>query len=73
MRTKRFRPRQMDAYLEASRLIGSMLGERLFQKVRSRTISLPQLMSYLRIKVEDKAFAKFYWQLIRELEFDQSL
>ncbi|MBX3022522.1 MAG: ChaN family lipoprotein [Bdellovibrionales bacterium] len=73
LRRAGFKPRQMDAYLEASRIIGSMLGERLFQKVRSRTISLPQLMSYLRIKVEDKKFAKFYWQLIRELEHDQTL
>jgi hypothetical protein len=73
LRRARYKPRQAAAYLEASRMIGSMLGERLFQKVRSRTISLPRLMSYLRIKVEDKDFAKFYWQLIRELEHDQSL
>lgn len=73
LRRPRFKPRQTDAYLEAARIIGSMLGERLFQKVRSRTISLPRLMSCLRIKVEDKDFAKFYWQLIRELEHDQSL
>lgn len=73
LRKTRFRPRQMEAYIEASRLIGSMLGERLFQRVRSRTISLPQLMSYLKIKVEDKEFGAFYWQLIRDLESDQSL
>jgi hypothetical protein len=73
LRKTHFQPRQLEAFVEAARIVGSMLGERLFQKVRSGTIRLPQLMSYLKIKVEDKSFSKFYWQLIRELEHDQSL
>lgn len=73
LRRARYNPREMAAYLEASRIVGSMLGERLFQKVRSRTISLPQLMSYLKVNVEGKTFTDFYWQLIREIEHDQSL
>ncbi len=68
LRARRYKPRELDAYLEASRIVGSMLGERLFQKVRSRTISLRQLMSYLKVNVEDKHFAKFYWDLIRQIE-----
>lgn len=68
LRRRRYKGRQIEAYLEAARMIGSMLGERLFQKVRSQTISLPQLMRYLRIKVEAEDFGHFYWQLIRELE-----
>jgi hypothetical protein len=73
LRRAHFQPRHREAYLESARVIGGMLGERLFQRVRSRTISLPQLMSYLRIELEGRNFAKFYWQVIRELEHDQSL
>lgn len=73
MRRARFKPRDYSAYLEAARIVGSMLGERLFQKVRSRTISLPQLMSYLKVNVENKEFAKFYWELIRQIEHDQAI
>ena len=73
MRRAQYKPREMSAYLDAARILGSMLGERLFQKVRSRTISLRQLMSYLRVNVENRDFTKFYWQLIREIEHDQSL
>ncbi|NJL24685.1 MAG: hypothetical protein HC902_05630 [Calothrix sp. SM1_5_4] len=73
MRRSRFVSRRRDTYLEAARIVGSMLGERLFQKVRSRTISLPRLMSYLKIKVEDEGFQQSYWRIIRELERDQSL
>jgi len=73
LRAKGFKPRDLSAYLEASRIVGSMLGERLFQKVRSRTISLKQLMSYLRVNIEDKDFAKFYWDLIRQIEHDQAI
>ncbi len=73
LRRARFKPRDMAAYFDAARILGSMLGERLFQKVRSRTISLSKLMSYLKVSVEGKDFAKFYWKLIREIEHDQSL
>ncbi|HMN68001.1 MAG TPA: hypothetical protein PKC28_05630, partial [Bdellovibrionales bacterium] len=58
----------MAAYLEAARMVGTMLGERLFQKVRSRTISLPELMSYLKMEVGGADFAEFYWRLIRRVE-----
>jgi hypothetical protein len=73
MRRTSYKPRESSAYLDAARIVGSMLGERLFQKVRSRTISLPKLMSYLRVGVDRKDFSKFYWKLIREIEHDQSL
>jgi len=73
MRKMRFRPRDRAAYLEAARILGSMLGERLFQKVRSKTISLPELMNYLRIEVGDGEFSKFYWKLVKQLESDQAI
>ncbi len=73
MRHARFKARETAAYLDAARIIGGMLGERLFQKVRSRTISLPKLMSYLKVSVEGPGFAKFYWKLVGEIDHDQSL
>lgn len=72
-RRSRYRPREINAYLDAARIVGSMLGERLFQKVRSRTISLSKLMSYLKVSVDDGDFSDFYWNLIREIEHDQAL
>ena len=68
LRVRGYKPGELDAYIEASRILGSMLGERLFQKVRSGTISVGQLMSFLKVDVEDKKFAKFYWDLIRQIE-----
>jgi hypothetical protein len=73
MRRPRYSPRELPAYFEASRIVGSMLGERLFQKVRSRTILPKELMSYLKVNVENERFADFYWRLIRDLEHDQAL
>lgn len=71
MRQTRYRPKQVGAFLDAARILGGMLGERLFQKVRSRTISLSKLMSYLRINMDEKDFAKFYWKLVREIELEE--
>lgn len=73
LRRARYRPKRSTAYLDAARIVGSMMGERLFQKVRSGTISFKVLMSYLRMGVDDPGFSKFFWKLIREIESDQPL
>ncbi len=82
LRRSKFKPREASAYVDAARILGGMLGERLFQKVRSRTISLPKLMSYLSRSVdvtkagdanETMDFAKFYWKLVEEIDDNLSL
>ncbi len=82
IRKLKYRPREVGAYLDAARILGEMLGERLFQKVKSRTISLRELMAYLKVSVDSTSasdmnknlgFAKFYWKLVREIEQDKSL
>lgn len=73
LRQSQFAAREVTAYLDASRIVGHMLGERLFQKVRSRTISLAKLMSYLKVNVDGPGFDQFYWRLVREIEPDQSV
>jgi len=73
LRRAQYKPKNNMAYLDAARIVGSMMGERLFQKVRSRTISLKLLQSYLKMSVDDAGFQKFFWKLIREIESDQPL
>lgn len=68
LRRARSRISNPGAYIEASRLVGNQLGERLFQKVRSKDISWTQLMTYLKVNVEGRDFAKSYWSLIERLE-----
>lgn len=69
-RLRRGRARISDrgAYIEAARLVGNQLGERLFQKVRSKDISWTHLMSYLKVNVEARDFTKSFWELIERLE-----
>lgn len=73
LRKPGFRPKSLTAYIEAAHLTGELLGERLFQKVRSKRISLQQLMGYLKVNVDGPGFAKFYWELIREIERGEKL
>lgn len=68
LRRPRYKVRDPGAYIEASRLAGNLLGERLFQKVRSKDISLQQLMTYLKVNVEGPKFPKVYWDLIKRIE-----
>jgi len=73
MRKRGYRPKDVSAYVEASHLAGELLGERLFQKVRSKRISLQQLMAYLKVNVDGADFGKFYWNLIRDIEHGEQL
>lgn len=67
LRRPQYKAREISAYLDASRIVGGMLGERLYQKVRSGSVPLRQLMSYLKIDVEGAKFKSQYWRIIREL------
>lgn len=67
MRKRSFKPRDTTAYVEAARLAGELLGERLFQKVRSKRIGLPRLLTYLKVNLDGVEFARFYWQLVRQM------
>jgi hypothetical protein len=67
VRARRTRRGGAGVFVEAARVLGTMPGERLFQKVHSGQISLPRLMSYLKMDVEDARFDQFYRRLNREL------
>lgn len=67
LRRKAYRPRESGAYVEAARLAGELLGERLFQKVRSRDIDWTELHSYLKVNVDQSEFKNFYWKLVAKL------
>ena len=76
--TARVRPRRMKsppagAFIEASRVLGSMLGERLFENVRAGVISLPRLMTYLKINPEHPEFGEFYRRITVELSRERKL
>ena len=56
-RPLKFKPRRRSSYLEAARILGGMLGERLYLAMRSRKLSLSELLSLLRLDVEAKPAA----------------
>jgi hypothetical protein len=58
---------RLEDYLQAAHILGAMLGERLFQQVRSKRISRPKLLRWLR-QPHDESFATFYWETVRDLE-----
>ncbi len=66
-RTLKTRPRQKSSYLEASRILGGMLGERLYLAYRSRKLKRELLLKWLRKNPASKAFAVFYDVIIREV------
>ena len=61
-------PRRKASWREAARILGAMMGERLYAALRSRSISLDGVVDLLRMSVDSPSFArKSYPALVRML------
>lgn len=56
-----------DCFVEAARLLGSMMGERIFLLYHSRRWSLDKLKKVMRYSVEEKDFPRKYYRILREV------
>jgi hypothetical protein len=63
-----FRPRRKSSWREAARILGAMMGERLYAAARSRSISLEGIVELLRMGFDSPGFARTrYPELVRLL------
>ncbi len=67
-RTKKILPRHESRFEQASRILGDMMGERLFLAYQSNRVKRSRLMSWLKQPIEQKEFDSFYADLVSELE-----
>ncbi len=56
------------AYQEAARILGGMLGEKLYHAYRKKLLSRSSLMSLLRKPVDADEFREIYWEILEILE-----
>jgi hypothetical protein len=70
MRRKKpaFLPRRKTSYLFASRILGSMMGERLYIALQSNKIKLEHVNEFLKFDIARKDFIHFYLQILWWLE-----
>ena len=66
-RALNFVPRRKSSYFRAARILGTMMGERLYLQYRRRKLPLRWIHSALQIPVESKGFAIAYQQILRRL------
>lgn len=60
--------RQQNIYLDAAHILGSMLGERMYQAWQEQVISVADIASALQVKLTDANFRKFYYQWVRKID-----
>lgn len=63
-----FRPRKAGSYREAARLLGGLLGEKLYTGLRKHMLSLSTLLNLFRKPVDGPDLAKFYFEIIELVE-----
>lgn len=67
-RKLQIRPRRRASYVEAARILGSMMGERLYLAHRSRRIKNKELIQLLKLDVCGRDFARRYEGILRKLD-----
>ncbi len=63
-----FRPRKRVSYREAARLLGGMLGEKLFNAYQKKLVSRFTVKEMLRKPIENENFADVYYEVIEIIE-----
>lgn len=63
-RSLQVKPRRNTSYLEAARILGGMMGERLYLAHRSRKLSKNALVQLLRLDVTDRNFRRNYEDIL---------
>jgi hypothetical protein len=61
-------PRKLSSYREAARLLGGLLGEKLFSAVRSGRISARSLKGFLSKNLDEPQFSDIYFEILEHLE-----
>lgn len=64
LRALNFKPRRRFSYLESARIMGSVIGERFYQRVRRGEISLSEMKDILSKDLEGRQFSIEFWKLI---------
>jgi uncharacterized iron-regulated protein len=62
------RPRKKKAYLEAARILGGMMGEKLYYAYRRKLLSRNSLLSLLKKPLDTEGFANIYWEILEVVE-----
>jgi hypothetical protein len=62
------RPRRKKSYLEAARILGGILGEKLHHAYRRKLFSKNSLLGLLRKSIDSDQFGNIYWEMIEVIE-----
>jgi len=64
----RFRPRRRSSYFHAARVLGGLLGERLFANYRSGVIISKKVQEWMSYNVFDENFHEVFKSIVKQLE-----
>jgi uncharacterized iron-regulated protein len=62
------RPRKKKSYQEAARILGGMMGEKIYHAYRKKLLSKTSLLGLLRKPIDAEGFANIYWEILELIE-----
>lgn len=63
-----FRPRRKEAYLEAARIVGHMLGDRLYHALADKHLQMQDIVRFMQIDPCGDDFAEIYRKLVAQID-----
>lgn len=61
-------PRSLKAYQESARILGGMMGEKLYYAYRKKLLSRTSLVALLKKSVDADSFQNIYWEILEVIE-----
>ena len=61
-------PRKIRAYQEAAKILGGILGEKMYFGYRQKEISPASLVSLFKKPIDGEHFHQFYWEILETIE-----
>jgi len=66
--TELLRQRGLRSYMEAARILGGILGEKMFHAYRQKTLSKATVLGLLKKNPESSQFSQIYWEILEVIE-----
>ncbi len=64
----RFKPQVKEAYLQAARIVGHMLGDRIYYAVAAKKLPIDVLVSWMQIDPLNNGFPENYFRWVRQID-----
>ncbi|MCB0414450.1 MAG: ChaN family lipoprotein [Bdellovibrionales bacterium] len=70
--SRKIKPKNKAVYIESARILGQMLGERIYRSYRDKILTPEDIHDYFKFNIGSKKFNSYYLDVVKRVEEDSS-